>query len=118
MALSSAESEYRAMAKTTCELVWIKHLLEELKFPPSGPMELLCDNRASLHITSNPVFHERTKYIKIDHFIREKLDQKIIATSYVKSEDQLADLLTKALPGPRVRFMCNKLGAYDVYAPA
>ena len=107
------------MAKTTCELVWIKHLLEELKVPPSGPMELFCDNRAALHIASNPVFHERTKHIEIDcHFIREKLDQKIIATSYVKSEDQLADLLTKALPGPRVRFMCNKLGAYDVYAPA
>ena len=59
------------------------------------------------------------KHIEIDcHFIREKLEQKIITTSYVKSEDQLADLLNKALPGPRVRFMCNKLGAYDVYAPA
>ena len=119
VALSSAEAEYRAMAKTTCELVWIKHLLEELNLPPMGPMDLFYDNQAAIHIASNPVFHERTKHIEIDcHFVREKLEQKIITTSYVKSEDQLADLLTKALPGSRVRFMCNKLGAYDVYAPA
>ena len=37
---------------------------------------------------------------------------------HVKSTDQLADLFTKALGGIRVKFVCNKLGAYDMYAPA
>ena len=49
VARSSAESEYRAMAKTTCELVWIKHILEELRFSPTGPMKLFCDNQAAIH---------------------------------------------------------------------
>ena len=118
VARSSVESEYRTMTKTTYELVWIKYMLEKLKFSPIGPMELFCDNQAAMHIAYNPVFNERTKHIEIDcHFIGEKLEQKIITTSYVKSEDQLADLLTKVLPGPRVHFMCSKFGAYDVYAP-
>ena len=119
VARSSAESEYRAMAHTTCELVWLKHLLEELGFPQTTPMSLLCDNQATVHIASNPVFHERTKHIEVNcHFVREKMLQNIIHTVYVKSADQLADLFTKALGEIRVGYICNKLGAYDMYAPA
>ncbi|PHU11735.1 Pre-mRNA-processing protein 40B [Capsicum chinense] len=51
---SSTEAEYRAMAVATCELVWIKQLLRELKFGGTGKMELECDNQAALHIASNP----------------------------------------------------------------
>ena len=58
----SVESKYKAMANTTCELVWMKNLLEELAFNQSEPMNLFCDNQAIVHIASNPVFHERTKH--------------------------------------------------------
>ncbi|KAJ4747967.1 Subtilisin-like protease [Rhynchospora pubera] len=62
---SSAEAEYRAMANGACEVVWIKTLLEELGLRPTLPIPLYCDNQAALHITSNPVFHERTKHIEV-----------------------------------------------------
>ncbi|RVW88793.1 Retrovirus-related Pol polyprotein from transposon RE2 [Vitis vinifera] len=71
---SSVEAEYRAMALATCELIWLKHLLRELRFGKDEQMKLICDNQAALHIASNPVFHERTKHIEVDcHFIREKI---------------------------------------------
>ncbi|RVW42968.1 Retrovirus-related Pol polyprotein from transposon RE2 [Vitis vinifera] len=119
VARSSAEAEYRAMALATCELIWLRHLLQELRFGNDEQMKLICDNQAALHIASNPVFHERTKHIEVDcHFIREKIASGCVATSFVNSNDQLADIFTKSLRGPRIKYICNKLGAYDVYAPA
>ena len=44
VARSSAESEYRAMTNTTCELDWLKHLMEELGFKQQEPMTLICNN--------------------------------------------------------------------------
>lgn len=114
---SSAETEYRAMAMATCELIWLKQLLNELNLGTHDPMKLICDNQAALHIASNPVFHERTKHIEVDcHFVREKLISKVIETCFVNF-DELADFLTKSLRGPRIKYLCGKLGAYDLYAP-
>ena len=119
MARSSAEAEYRAMAVATCELIWFKQFLEELKFCKMSPMKLICDNQAALHIASNPIFHERTKHIEIDcHFVREKLTEGVIITKSVSSSNQLVYVFTKPLRGPRIEFISNKLGAYDIYAPA
>ena len=117
VARSSAEAEYRAMTLTTCELIWLRHLLQELRF--GNDEQMICDNQAALHISSNPVFHERTKHIEVDcHFIREKIASGCMATSFVDSNYQLADIFTKSLRGPRIKYICNKLGAYNIYAPA
>ena len=116
---SSAESEYQAMALATCEPIWLRHLLQELRFEKDEQMKLICDNQVALHIASNPVFHERTKHIEVDyHFIREKIASGCVATSFVNSNDQLTDIFTKSLRGPRIKYICNKLGAYNIYAPA
>ncbi|RVW42679.1 Retrovirus-related Pol polyprotein from transposon RE2 [Vitis vinifera] len=88
VARSIAEAEYRAMALATCELIWLRHLLRELRFGKDEQMKLICDNQAALHIASNPVFHERTKHIEVDcHFIREKIASGCVATSFVNSND-------------------------------
>ena len=119
IARSSVEAEYRAMALVTCELIWLEQLLRELKFEDDTQMMLICDKQAALHIAFNPVFHERTKYIEVDyHFIREKIESRNITTRFANSSDQLADIFTKSLRGPRIGYIYNKLGAYDLYAPA
>ncbi|RVW26760.1 Retrovirus-related Pol polyprotein from transposon TNT 1-94 [Vitis vinifera] len=82
----SAEAEYRAMALATCELIWLKHFLQELRFGKDEQMKLIYDNQVALHIASNLVFHERTKHIEVDcHFIREKIASGCVATSFVNS---------------------------------
>ena len=60
-----------------------------------------------------------TKHIEVDyHFIKEKITSGCVATSFVNSNDQLADIFTKSPKGPKIKYICKKLGAYDIYAPA
>lgn len=60
------------MAHTTCELIWLKHLLQELNFCELGPMELMCDNLPALYLSSNFIFHERTKHIEVDCYLSKR----------------------------------------------
>src|SRR3954470_8938294 len=86
------------MAVSLCEMLWIKFLLKEPWQFRGGPLELWCDNKSAISIANNPVQHDRTKHVEIDRFfIKEKLNSGILKLNYVKSEDQLADCLTKGL---------------------
>ena len=63
---SSSEAEYRALANGTCELVWLLKLLKEFNILPPLPVDIFCDNKSAIYIASNPIFHERTKHVKVD----------------------------------------------------
>jgi hypothetical protein len=79
VARSSAEAEFRAMAHGVCEILWLKILLKELGFDSKDSVRLYCDNKAAISIAYNPVQHDRTKHVEIDHhFIKEKLREGII----------------------------------------
>ncbi|CAL2228440.1 unnamed protein product [Prunus armeniaca] len=89
---SSAEAEYRGMAQGVCELLWLRRLFRDLGFGPQKPMDLYCDNKAAIAIAHNPVQHDRTKHVEVDrHFVKEKLDAKIISFPFISSEYQLAN---------------------------
>ncbi|KAL0331785.1 UNVERIFIED_CONTAM: Retrovirus-related Pol polyprotein from transposon TNT 1-94 [Sesamum angustifolium] len=95
---SSAKVEYRSMASTVCELMWISYLLQDFLIPVQRPIPFWCDNKAALHITANPVFHERTKHLDIDcHLVRNQFKCGFIAPSFIREPDQPADFFTKAL---------------------
>ncbi|GFZ03417.1 hypothetical protein Acr_16g0000410 [Actinidia rufa] len=97
---STAEAEYRAMASTTAELLWLSYLLRELGLP-SEKFKLFTDNMSAKCLAYNPVFHSRSKHIDIDyHFIRELVSRGKLDISFVSSQHQLADVMTKSLGFP------------------
>jgi len=114
VAKSSAEAEYRAMSATTSELEWIVHLLHDFHVSPPLPITMHCDNKAAMHIAANPVFHERTKHLRIDcHYTRDKILEGFLHTAYVPSKNQLADLLTKPLGVLQHNLLTSRLGLMD-----
>ena len=60
------ESEYGVMVNVTCEIVWVRDLLNELSFTPECPMRSYYNNQTAIHIAKNLVFHKCTKYIKVN----------------------------------------------------
>lgn len=113
---SSAETEYRAMANTTCEVVWITGLLKDMGVNLNEPATLYCDNKSALHIAANPLYHERTKHIEIDcHLVREKLRDKIIRTTHIGTHEQPADIFTKAMGKNQHNYLSSKLGMIHLF---
>ncbi|KAJ0726306.1 putative RNA-directed DNA polymerase [Helianthus annuus] len=114
VALSRAEAEFRGIARGLTEILWIRKLLTEVAFPPTEPTRIMCDNKAAIQISENPVQYNRTKHVEVDiHFIKEKLESGMLELPFVRSEDQLADILTKAV-NERIFSKClNKLSIGD-----
>ncbi|RVW62922.1 Retrovirus-related Pol polyprotein from transposon RE1 [Vitis vinifera] len=91
---------------------------KDLGYLSRQPIRLFCNNKAACDIAHNPVQHDRTKHVEVDRFfIKEKLDDKIVELPKIRSEDQLADILTKAVSSQVFSKFLNKLGMCDIYAP-
>ena len=64
--------------------------------------------------TKNPVQHDKTKHVEVDrHSIKEKIEDNSIELPFVKSEDQLTDIFTKAVTGKTFTRVLNKLSIGD-----
>jgi histone deacetylase 1/2 len=112
---SSTEAEYKAVANATAELIWVQSLLRELRIPQARPPVLWCDNIGATYLSSNPVFHARTKHIEVDyHFVRERVARKLLQIRFISSKDQLADIFTKPLSLPLFQGCRRNLNLLDV----
>lgn len=96
---STTEAEFVAMAESVKEAIWLCCLLRSLGFSPCLPTSIFSDNQGAIQLVKNPKFHKRTKHIETKYYlIREKYDQHQVEVLYINTKQQLADLLTKALP--------------------
>ncbi|XP_066373174.1 uncharacterized mitochondrial protein AtMg00810-like [Miscanthus floridulus] len=101
---SSTEAEYKSLANATAEMMWIQRLLTELGISHSPMARLWCDNISDKYLSTNPVFHARTKHIEIDfHFVRERVAQKLLDIRFINTGDQVADGFTKPISAAKLR---------------
>jgi hypothetical protein len=95
---SSTEAEYKAVANAAAEILWIQTLLIEIGVHSPPAARLWCDNMGAKYLSSNPVFHARTKHIEVDyHFVRERVSRNLLKIDFVPTGDLVADGFTKAL---------------------
>lgn len=99
MALSSIEVEYCAFTHTTIEVAWMKTLFTKLGLEILAPPIIWCDNQSVLALSSNLMFHARTRHIEIDvYYIKDQV-----------ANHQKTDILTKALPTHKFEYFKNTL---------
>jgi hypothetical protein len=95
---SSTKAEYKALTNAIAEIMWIQTLLLEIGIQAPRKTKLWCDNMGAKYLSTNPVFHARTKHIEVDyHFVRERVTRGLLDIKHVLTRDHVADGFTKPL---------------------
>eukprot|EP00253_Pinus_taeda_P012602 PITA_12602 len=111
VALSSTEEEYMAASLASCEAIWLRNMLFGLFGQSLRLSVIYCDNQSCIKLTENPVFHDRSKNIGIKyHFIRDYVQKRAVKLEYIPTDEQVADILTKALPWGKHVYLRDKMG--------
>ncbi|GJR87473.1 retrovirus-related pol polyprotein from transposon TNT 1-94 [Tanacetum coccineum] len=113
VAMSTTEAEYMLIAEAGKELVWLKNFLEELDRAQTECV-LFCDNQSAIHLMKNPVFHGRTKHIKIRyHYIRELVSEGTLSLKKILGAKNPADMLTKVVTTEKLKLCAASTGLRD-----
>nr|GEX55943.1 hypothetical protein [Tanacetum cinerariifolium] len=93
-----SQAEYVSLSACCAQVLWMRTQLTDYGFH-FDKIPMYCDSKATIAISCNPVQHARTEHINVRyHFIKEKVKKGIVELFFVRTEYQLADLFTKALP--------------------
>jgi hypothetical protein len=111
IALSSMEAEYIAATGATCQAIWLRRILADLGISFEEATIIWCDSMSAIHLSKNLVLHGRSKHIELKHhFIRDMVTQKQVSLEFCGTNDQMADVLTKALPREKFLHFRSMLG--------
>ncbi|GJR98037.1 putative ribonuclease H-like domain-containing protein [Tanacetum coccineum] len=96
VATSTKEAEYVAAANCCGQVLWIQNQMLDYGFNFMNT-KIYIDNESTICIVKNLVYHSKTKHILIrHHFIRDAYEKKLIQVLKIHTNDNVADLLTKA----------------------
>nr|GEY11791.1 retrovirus-related Pol polyprotein from transposon TNT 1-94 [Tanacetum cinerariifolium] len=108
--LSTAKSEYVSLSACCAQVLWMRTHLTDYGYH-FDKIPIYCDLKSAIAISCNPVQHSRTKHIAVRyHFIKECVEKGTIELYFVKTDYQLADIFTKALPVDRFNYLVCRLG--------
>ncbi|KAL2498871.1 cysteine-rich RLK (RECEPTOR-like protein kinase) 8 [Abeliophyllum distichum] len=94
VALSSTEAEYIAACDAVKEGLWLRGLLGEIGFR-NETIRLYTDNQSAIHLSKNPVYHDRTKHMDIKfHFVRDMVEKNIVDLIKIPTQFNPSDIGT------------------------
>lgn len=108
---SIVEVEYVATSNNCNQVIWMKHMLKDIRIQISEPVVIHCDNTSTVNMSNNLVLHSKTKKISIKyHMLREKVADKEIKLEYVSTKEKIIDIFTKPLPKKIFEYLRGILG--------
>ncbi|GKB26506.1 hypothetical protein Tco_0865907 [Tanacetum coccineum] len=108
--LSTMEIEYVSLSACCAQVLWMRTQLTDYGFH-FNKIPIYYDSKSAIAISCNPVQHSRTKHIDVRyHFKKEHVEKGTIELYFVKTDYQLADLFTKALPVDQFNYLVHRLG--------
>lgn len=114
VALSSCEAEYMALKEAIKEQLFVKAIIREIPWLNETVLNhsrLFTDSNSAIELAKNPLYHHRTKHIDIQyHFVREMVKDKVINLTFISTDKQLADGLTKPLDLAKTQFLVKGIG--------
>lgn len=112
--LSSTEAEFVAANATGKEIRALRALLHDLGYKFATPTIMLVDNQSAIKVSKNPEHHGRMKHLDRGfYWLREQVIHGVIEPKYLPTEDNAADMLTKALAKPKVEKFRRIMGFVD-----
>ncbi|MCO5612124.1 hypothetical protein L7F22_066386 [Adiantum nelumboides] len=104
VALLSIEAEYRGVAVAACEVAWLELLLGDFGIQMQRSVVIHCANLSIIQLARNPLFHAKTKHIEVHyHFTRERVLDGNIDLTFVRIDEQVADIFMKVLGAEKLR---------------
>lgn len=110
---STVEAEYVSLSEGLKEVIWVKNVLQELGLAEfiNEPFKVNVDNQGAISLANNRMTSRRSKHIDIKyHFVRDKVENGEIWLSYINSQCNPADLLTKPLSGRKTKDLSEMMG--------
>nr|GEW98616.1 hypothetical protein [Tanacetum cinerariifolium] len=112
-ATSTTKVEYVAVASGCGQVLWIQNQMLDYGYNFMNT-KIYIDNNSAICIVKNPVYHSKTKHIKIrHHFIRDCYEKKLINVDHIHTDDNVADLLTKPFDVGRFQYLVVSIGMLD-----
>jgi hypothetical protein len=111
VSISSTEVEYVIATSTSCQVEWLRRILNDMSHTEKEPTPIFCDNTSTIALSKNHVFHKKSKHIDTRfHFIRKLVNNGDIELQFCGSRNQLADIFTKPLGKSVFDFQRQHLG--------